>query len=169
MAITTIDNLQEIQSAGANDVLPISTANGVKKIKASALGGGGSFVGFTVSATGTYSGEHQQTTLSSITLTTENTMAELLTEADDNILGLRGKLTAGESGQMQYDYPCLIEQQAVVSAEALAQMGITSDTSGIVLAITSWLCDGNNVYKRFLNTFLIYSSSGEMVISDMTQ
>lgn len=41
MAITTIDNLQEIQTAGENDVLPISTDDGVKKIKASALGGGG--------------------------------------------------------------------------------------------------------------------------------
>ena len=41
MAITTIDNLTEITEAGANDVLPISTANGARKIKASALGGGG--------------------------------------------------------------------------------------------------------------------------------
>lgn len=37
MAITTINDLTEIQSAGANDVLPISTENGVKKIKASAI------------------------------------------------------------------------------------------------------------------------------------
>lgn len=51
MAITTIDNLQEIQSAGENDVLPISTGNGVKKIKASNLGGGGGAEDFVVEFT----------------------------------------------------------------------------------------------------------------------
>ena len=77
MAITTIDNLQEIQTAGENDVLPISTGNGVKKIKASALGGGGAedfVVSFTINGS---------------SVTSDKTVAEIIAayNAGKNIKG----------------------------------------------------------------------------------
>ena len=82
MAITTIDNLTEIQSAGANDVLPISTANGVKKIKASALGGGGGAEDFVVTFTIDDTGGSE-------TVTSDKTVAEIITayNAGKNIKG----------------------------------------------------------------------------------
>lgn len=42
MAIISIDSLAEINTAGDEDVLLISTSSGAKKIKASAIGGSGS-------------------------------------------------------------------------------------------------------------------------------
>ena len=43
MSVITIDSLTEVQSAGENDYLLLSTSNGAKKIKASAVGGSGNF------------------------------------------------------------------------------------------------------------------------------
>ena len=40
MSLITIDQLEEIQSAGNEDVLLIGTAYGARKIKASAISGG---------------------------------------------------------------------------------------------------------------------------------
>lgn len=41
MAIISIDNLTEIETAGANDFVLVATASGARKIKVSAMGGGG--------------------------------------------------------------------------------------------------------------------------------
>lgn len=93
MAITTIDNLQEIQTAGENDVLPISTGNGVKKIKASALGGGGGAEDFVVEFT--FNPEDDWAT------TSNKTFAQVSAayQQGKNLKG-KGTITAGFEGDI---------------------------------------------------------------------
>lgn len=184
MAITTINDLTEVQSAGANDVLPISTASGVKKIKASAIGGSGGdatadltlvAVAAGVETSGSYN-DQAVTSFTSFTLTVNKDFDSLLSKARTKRLALDGSISwQSEMGTQIAEVDLL--DQTVIPKEMASVLGITTNKDFIYVSLSSIYKRGSepgenlDLYLRFVPALrVIYEdTNGTMQIIDPSQ
>ena len=185
MAIKTIGELTEIQSAGANDVLLIETENGPRKIKASAVGGSGGDATADLTliavATGiTSSGNNGEaiTGYSSFTLTVNKDFDALLAKARTKFLSLDGSVSWTDTQTTAKEVrPVSIWKQEVAPSSAIVAFGIQTEKDGVIVYIDSFLykgeaqSDSSEVYRRMgLTICLIYEDTdGNTQIVDLAQ
>lgn len=183
MSLITIDQLEEIQSAGNEDVLLISTADGARKIKASAIsGGGGESVDLTLVAVAsgiTTSGSYNTqaiTGFTSFTLTANKGFDTLLAKARTKRLSIDGGVSWITDGVATIA-DVNVHEQSVYPKEALSQLGLATNKDAILLSLSSIYKRGDQtdreleLYLRFSPAMrLIYEdTNGDMQIIDPSQ